>query len=301
MKLRNIFFLMAFALPLLFISCEDEDDEIIDDDPLDDLIIDSELCRVQKVINANLKNVFTYQYMPDYPELLDFYYEYDPLSGQVKESHKFIYGPASGGRVRVDSSFYYIGDLYMYSPGQFVNMNVYYYTDYGDNFDKLDSVEVFFYTGFEAEPFGHKGTIYYEFGDDDLLETEFYLDRVDTDAGTLRDNYVIEYTYDTKGRLTEWNYYNFEDRLTYYEKYELTDYLKPNYKFTVMPQLAWANRFAPSKLTLPRYVGGSISGSSTYNYRYQVNNKKYIVEKVVIYSPGVEEVLELLTYECREE
>ncbi len=301
MKIRNIFLVIAFAVPVIFNSCSNDDDEIIDDNPLRDLIIDSELCRVQKVINANLKNVFTYQYLPKYPELLDFYYEYDPLSGQVKASHKYIYGPASGGRVRVDTSFYFIGDLYMFPAGQFVNAYVYHYTNYGDGFDRLDSVEVFFYTGFEDEPFGHKGTIYYEFNEKDLLETEFYLDRVDTDAGNFRDNYGIEYTYDTKGRLTEWNYYNFEDRLTYYEKYELTDYLKPNYKFTVIPQLAWANRFAPSKLTVPRYVGSAISGTSVYNYRYQVNSKKYIVEKVVIFSPGVEQVLELITYECRNE
>ncbi len=301
MKFTNSFIALAFVLPLLFSSCGDDNDEIIDDDPLDSLIIDSELCRVQSIINSSLKNVFTYQYLLDYPELLDYYYEHDPLSGQVKESHKFIYGSASGNKVRVDTSFYYIGDLFLYSENQFVTAHSYHYTNYGSNNDRVDSVMVFVYTNIPEEPFGHKGTIYYEYDGETLLISEIYEDNPDYLPGTAADNYEILYIYDNRGRLTEWTYFNFEDKITYYEKYELTDYYKPNYKFTVIPQLAWANRFAPSKLTLPKYVNGGIAGTSEYNYRYQVNDKDYIVEKVVIYEPGVEELLELITYECRDD
>jgi hypothetical protein len=301
MNFRNVLFLAAFAIPVLLISCSDDDDDIIDKDPLDDLIIDSELCRVQKIINSRLENVFFYQYLLDYPELLDFYYEYEPLSGQIRESQKFIYGPASSGKVRVDTTFHYLGDLFLYGTNQFTTARTYHYTNYGSGNDRVDSVMVWIPTNIPEEPFGHKGTIYYEYDGETLLISEYYLDNPDYLPGTPNDNYDISYIYDDQGRLIEWAYFNYEDKMTYWEKYELTDYYQPNYRFTVIPQLAWANRFAPSKLNVPKYLNGGLTGSSDYSFRYQVNEKKYIVEKVVIYSHGEEEVLQLLTYECRDD
>jgi len=301
MKIRSVFFVMAFAIPALFTSCSDDDDEIIDEDPLRDLIIDSELCQVQKVISSDLKSLFTYQYLLDYPELLDYYYEHDPISGQITGSHKFIYGAASGGKVRVDTSYHYIGDLFLYGEGQFVTARSYHYTNYGSGNDRVDSVLVFVYTNIPEEPFGHKGTIYYEYDGETLLISESYEDNPDFLPGTLADNYDISFIYDNKGRLIEWTRFNYEDKVTYYEKYELTDYYKPNYRFTVIPQLAWSNRFAPSKLTVPQYVNGAMSGTNTFNYRYQVNDKKYIIEKVLLMDNQQEVFLELLSYQCREE
>ncbi len=150
------------------------------------------------------------------------------------------------------------------------------------------------YSNILEEPFALKGTRIYNYDDQGTLVSEEYFDYPDNDAGNLYDEYLIQYNYDPNGQLIEFNYFNYADQLTYYEKYELTNYFQPNIKVVENPMLVKAKLYAPKKLTVPAVTGGIY----VYDYLYQTNEHNYIVEQSLIGLAGDTSLLKLITYEC---
>ncbi len=288
--------LLVFGISLAFFPTACSEDETPDPDKSP--VTTGDGCYLKNILNDKAAPLFSYFYLEESPSILDFYYEHDPLSSVITNTYSYRYSPASIAGLRIDSVFHYIGDFYVYGPGDFSSLTVYYYTSYGNSFDVIDSANVYVNTYVPEEPFGLKGTIYYEYESNGLLETETYYDNEDYSQGSFYDNYQIQYFYDSNAQLIEWKYFNYDDKMTYYEKYELTTYFQPSIKVVVNPELVKSNLYAPAKLTVPAYLNGGLNGTYTYKYQYQVNEHNYIVEQSLLTDGGNAEFLKLLTYDC---
>jgi len=289
--IRLLLFILIVSVPF---SCSE------DDTPVKEIIpeVTGDGCYIKSILNDRAAPLFSYFYKEESPSILDFYYEHDPLSSVITNTYSYRYSPASVAGLRIDSVFHYVGDFYMYGPGEFSSLTVYYYTSYGNSFDVIDSANVYVPTYIAEEPFGLKGTIYYAYDSNGLLDTETYYDYEDYSPGTFYDNYQIQYFYDSNSQLIEWKYFNYDDKMTYYEKYELTTYFQPSIKVVVNPELVKSNLYAPAKLTVPAYLNGGLNGTYTYEYQYQVNEHNYIVEQSLITGGSNPEFLKLITYDC---
>ncbi len=286
--------LLIFIMAGIASGCSENEDIIEDKDP----VIIGDGCYIKSILNDKAAPLFSYYYLEESPSILDFYYEHDPLSSVITNTYSYRYSPASIAGLRIDSVFHYTGDFYQYGPGEFSSLTVYYYTSYGNSSDVIDSANVYVSTNVPEEPFGLKGTIYYEYDSNGLLETETYYDNENYVPGTFYDNYQIQYFYDSNSQLIEWKYFNYDDKMSYYEKYELTTYFQPSIKVVVNPELVKSNLYAPAKLTVPAYLNGGLNGTYTYEYQYQVNEHNYIVEQSLLMEGANTEFLKLITYDC---
>jgi len=291
--MKIIKFLLVITMVILPFGCS-EDEPVKEE--IAEIIGDG--CYIKSIINDKASPLFSYYYLEKSPSILDFYYEHDPLTSVITNTYSYRYSPASIAGLRIDSVFHYIGDFYQYGPGEFSSLTVYYYTSYGKSYEVIDSANVYVNTYVPEEPFGLKGTIYYEYDSMGLLETETYYDNEDYTPGTFYDNYQIKYFYDPNTQLIEWKYFNYDEKMTYYEKYELTTFFQPSIKVVVNPELVKSNLYAPLKLTVPAYLNGGLNGTYTYEYQYQVNEHNYIVEQSLLVDGGNAEFLKLLTYDC---
>jgi len=255
-------------------------------------------CYIKSILNDKASPLFSYFYLEESPSILDFYYEHDPLTSVITNTYSYRYSRASGGKLRIDSVFHYTGDFYRYKPGEFTSLTVYYYSNYGNSIELIDSANVYVPTYVPEEPYGLKGTIFYKYNTNGLPETETYYDNEDYSPGSIYDNYQIQYFYNSNFQLIEWKYFNYNDKMTYYEKYELTTHFQPSIKVVVNPELVKANLYAPAKLTVPAYLNGGLNGTYTYEYKYQVNEHNYIVEQSLVGAGGKAEFLKLITYNC---
>lgn len=292
MKITRLFLLLlAVSGPF---GCSEDD--IPEDEKIPEIVGDG--CYVNRILNDKAAPLFSYYYKEESPSILDFYYEHDPLTSVITNTYSYRYSPASVAGLRIDSVFHYTGDFYLYGPGEFTSLTVYYYSNFGGGYDLIDSANVYVSTGIPEEPFGLKGTIYYEYASNGLLETETYYDNESYSPGSFYDNYQIQYFYDSNLQLIEWKYFNYNDAMTYYEKYELSTHFQPSIKVVVNPELVKANLYAPSKLTVPAYLNGGMNGTYTYEYQYQVNEYNYIVEQSLKNGSGSPQFLKLIVYDC---
>lgn len=289
--------LLLFCLYIITPSCKKEPEPDPTPYYFDSLpYLNGNGCYIKTIINDQLKPRFTYYYLESNPTLIDYYYEHDPITGNVMNTYRYKYSPNILGGVKIDTVFHYLGDIWQYPAGSFYTATVFYYSLHElDEPERMDSALVYVFSTDELYPFEFKGTRYFGYRDDGLLEYETYFDDINYSTGSFYDNYTIEYTYYPNKQLKRFDYYNYNNELTYFEEYELSDFLQPNIKVVEVPALVKAKLYAPKKTTVKAFGG---AGTYTYNYTYQTNQYNYIVEQSMINSSGDTSLLYLFTYDC---